>query len=317
VQVSPQRFGPRRPPATLLAAASSARVLLERVLRVADAAVGVEAQLVHGLTTEWEGRLPDAYEAALDVLDEGPLDDPVAEADIGRLLVAVEPALVAGWAAATKRPATTAVEDAYLLGRAGMLLPLREEVDWTAVDERAQAHLASDTLYWIGNAWSNELGGALASVIRAEVIEKGLSRREAGAALEAIFGKVFPARSRAYWNVVAAAGVVRSRTYGTVASFEQAGVETFEYVAVLDNRTSALCEHMNGRIFRVDVAVRQRDAFLEAESPEEAKAAHPWPKPTEVLGMDTKALEAAGICLPPLHGSCRSVVVPSAMEGST
>ena len=83
-----------------------------------------------------------------------------------------------------------------------------------------------------------ESGGQIADIIRETVIEKGLGRLDAAEELERIFSDEFPGRSRDYWAVVAAAGVVRSRTFGCVESFVQARVLRYVIRAVMDARTS-------------------------------------------------------------------------------
>ncbi len=287
------------------------------ILRLDDGLRKVEQELVQKLSADWEGRFPDALAAAIEALESGDLDATVAAGDLDALLEAIRPKLVEGWADAIEAPVTSAVEDSYTIGREHVLKPLQIDVDWNNTDKHAKAMLASDSMYWVGDDWDNNLGGQISSVIQKQVIDQGLSRRDAGAALEQLFGETFPERSRSYWNVVASAGVVRSRTFGNVESFDQAGVETYIVRAIIDGRTSQICRHLNGKVFRVDAARDLRDRFLAAKDPEDAKSIHPWPNPEKASQMDAAQLEAAGIVLPPYHGECRTQIVPDRFVGDS
>lgn len=303
--------------AQLLEAHSAATDVLNMILRDDPGILEIEQRFIEFLSAHLDGRMPDALEAVRRIIASGQLDAILANGDLTAILAAFRAPLFDGLDAAAAEAATSAIEDAYALGREKPLEYLGENLslDWNLTDEHAQKVLAGDTLYWVGNAWDNQLGGDIAGVIQREVIEKGLGRQEAGSALERIFGEEFPGRARSYWNIVASAGVVRSRTFGTVGTFEQAEVETFIFRNPVDSRSSLVCTHLNGREFHVSAAVAQRDSFLAAESPDEAKEAHAWPDPKEVVRMSTEQLQAAGIIQPPLHGHCRSILIPGKMAG--
>lgn len=293
------------------------RALLDRLVRADEnkKVREIETAIVEALSDEWNGRIPDALKAALKALAEADPDGTTTEADLERIIAAARGHMVDGWEKAISEPVEFGVEKAYGHGRVDTLKPLQMAVDWNLVDEHARGVLQKDTLYWVGGAWDHQLGGAIADTIRKEVIEKGLGRREAGEALKALLGERFPERSDHYWRIVAAAGVVRSRTFGVVGSFEQAEVVEYRYRAIMDARTCEICELVNGRVFSVASAVKQRDDFLAAESPEEAKAIHPWVKLADVEGKDTAEMEAAGILQPPIHGLCRCVLVMHRFRG--
>lgn len=286
--------------------------LLSVIVRADDPARKLEDDLVADLSRAWDARSPEALRAALRALEAGGAGSGAfTEADRRRILTAAGVPLTEGWTGEIDEPTRQAITRAYGVGREEILLPLRIEPSYGVTDEHARQVLIDDTLYWVGNAWSGELGASIAEVLQREVIDRGLSRDDAAEELQRVLGAEFPGRSRAYWEVVAAAGVVRTRTFGVVESFVQAGVRTYVIRAVNDARTSRICQHLDGREFSVEVAVRQRDAFLGAEDPEQAKAAQPWLSEQAVLGLsDDDALQAAGVALPPYHGRCRTQVVP-------
>ena len=188
------------------------------------------------------------------------------------------------------------------------------EMDYgfSVTDRRAAAHLANDSMFWVGNVWTNALGQQIAGTAmgaitaassRAEVVknlQNGLAR----------FG-----RSEGYWNVVANAAIVRARSMGAVVGMRKAAVSDWEFVAVVDNRTTQVCQDMDGTVFTVEHAEQHMERFVNAKSPEEAKAISPWvTDPAKLEGMGADALAAAGVMLPPLHGNCRSTMVANSFQ---
>jgi hypothetical protein len=164
-------------------------------------------------------------------------------------------------------------------------------------------------MYWVGNAWDKQLGADIAKIIQQEVIEKGLGRKDAARVLEQIIGQQFPEKSRGYWEIVASAGVVRARNFGSIESYVQASATTYLILEVGDARTCDTCNYMNGKEFTVSHATAMRDSFLAAESPEAAKAAHPWVSFGDVKGKSAGELVGVGVMLPPFHGRCRGTTV--------
>jgi hypothetical protein len=96
------------------------------------------------------------------------------------------------------------------------------------------------------------------------------------------------------------AGTVRNQAtnQGLIATFVEGGVRRYRIVAVMDKRTSLVCQTMNGRTFEVRAGARLATARLDADNPEAVK------------DLSQAALERAGMALPPYHGSCRTVISP-------
>ncbi len=176
-------------------------------------------------------------------------------------------------------------------------------------DEPAAIWLANDTQFWVGNAWDEGLGKEIADTALL-VLEEGGGAAEVGRRLQETLGPRFE-RSEDYWNVVGNATMQRSRNFGATQDFLDAGVSTYTIEAVMDERTSQVCETMNGTVFEVRHAVQLRDAYMEAESPEDVKAAAPWRQADAVAGIKAlgpDAMATAGLSLPPYHGRCRTTV---------
>jgi hypothetical protein len=115
-------------------------------------------------------------------------------------------------------------------------------------------------------------------------------------------------RSVPYWNVVANAAASRAYHYGYAKAAEALGYTYYEFVAVMDKRTSEICRHMNGKKFTVSAAVDIMQRSADAESPEDLKQIQPWITVDQAKSMDTEALKNNGVLIPPLHGSCRSTI---------
>ena len=114
---------------------------------------------------------------------------------------------------------------------------------------------------------------------------------------------------------------------------------------MMDQTTSEICRFLNGRIFSVEKAVKRMRHSMSLTDPEEIRNVRPWvqsgmsPNGDPLLyfnrggerhtvahvdeagegemdragkyskTMSNKALEAAGVNVPPLHSHCRSTIV--------
>lgn len=178
-------------------------------------------------------------------------------------------------------------------------------------------------------------------------LNNGLSRDDIGKNLRREIGGGAIRRNKSYWTVVAAAHTNRSRVYGQLASYDEAGIETYTFDAVLDERTTEICRYMHGREFTTKSGLNKYDQLDALPEPKEVKTEAPWSwdstdddgnkvivyrddkgdkqrvaqidKPglggkdrvgDYSKGLNNSQLEAAGIQMPPLHGMCRSTIVP-------
>jgi hypothetical protein len=277
-------------------------------LRAAESA-DLQADLGELLAQEWTERLDATLEDALRLLLADPAA-PMTPSALESVLDGAAETLGPEFANAIGSDASSLIRDAYMAGRHSVLRPVGIGFVEQLVDERAQSALERDSLYWIGSYWDRELGQSIAEAINGIVIQKGLSRGDAGAALQAMLGGEFPDKGTRYWELVASAGVQRATVFGSIGSFRQTGVKTIRFVNPNDLRTSEVCAHLNGMIFPAEVAYRVVDDFVRANSPEQAMGAHPWPEKMLILATrDPRELAAIGI-VPPLHGHCRSLLTP-------
>lgn len=155
-------------------------------------------------------------------------------------------------------------------------------------------------------------------------------------------------RGDAYWEMLSLAFVNRARVFSELSSFQQAGIEKYRWDSVLDEVTTEICRFMDGKEFSVGDAIQRLNDADEAESADEIRQIHPWVsmgrdedgnahmfyrnadgEKQEVAkivepgfgerdkigayeaSMTDEQLGENGISLPPIHGCCRSNVVPA------
>lgn len=184
-----------------------------------------------------------------------------------------------------------------------------------------------------------------ARAIVSEGVGKGLGQTQIGEDLQRRLGFNVN-RSTAYWTTVANAFANRARTWAQLSSYQDAGIQRFQFEAVLDQVTTETCRFLHGKIFSVEGGLGKFGEVEKLKQPEAIKEVTPWVRTVtnddgdKVLafqrggdqievatikvsavgtadkigtfsgGMSNKALQDNGLTMPPLHGLCRSTVVP-------
>jgi SPP1 gp7 family putative phage head morphogenesis protein len=189
---------------------------------------------------------------------------------------------------------------------------------------------------------------AKARELVASRVAQGLSTAQIGKDLEAALSEDIP-RPSSYWKVVADAFVGRGRTESQISSYEEAGIEAYEIVAVIDEVTTDICRFMDGQVFHVSAARGLLDQLSKLDDPEQVRYMNPWVRKgadpdggmrlyvpnadgstTTIAKIDrsgvgarddrgefssarsTSELASLGIPVPPFHGRCRSTIVAAA-----
>ena len=156
-------------------------------------------------------------------------------------------------------------------------------------------------------------------------------------------------RGAFYWEVVGLSFINRARTNAQISAFSEAGIDFYIWESVMDEVTTEPCRFMDGKRFSVGGAVKriQQAESASKKSPVAVKAVQPWmsvgrdpdgnriiyfkeptgqrntvaqvvesavgkPDATGVFGggLSTEVLQDRGLSMPPIHGLCRSTVVP-------
>jgi len=218
----------------------------------------------------------------------------------------------------------------------------------TALDKRIADFAATSQSNFITNSLGDrsEVFSAQARGIVANGLEQGLGRDDIAERMEK---KLLPdslARKRSYWPVVSGSFSNRARTFGQLSSYTDAGISQYVFESVLDEATTDVCRFMHGKRFSVSSGLSKLTEVEELEDPAAVKDSQPWAR-TRVLdgggqeiqyksggqsfrvatidrsavgrsnaigsfsnGLSGSQLQSAGITMPPLHGLCRSTVVP-------
>lgn len=110
-----------------------------------------------------------------------------------------------------------------------------------------------------------------------------------------------------YWRVLANYVVSTSFHYGYLRAGERQGRTQFEFDAVLDERTTAICRELDGRRFPVASAT----ALIEraAANPGAEEQVKPFARSVDdVKGKTNGQLVSEGLFIPPIHFNCRSTL---------
>lgn len=304
----------------------------EEIVKVSDRERAIERKMAEEMNDEYAEGAEDALErelaglpiddvstdeAALAVSGVGSrLEEDLAGARGGRIL----DALLAGVAALTLVGRKTGKA---LVGESGRSTTSISGT-LTEADRSAIGVLAEQQLWWIGRLWTEHLSQTITATITREALVAGLGREAVGRIVRGVVtGTVPGVRVPGTWAgsteqyFTSLAGTVRNQAsnYGVLTTFVEGGVERYRIVAVLDKRTSAICNFMHGRTFSVRSGARLAVDRLDADSPEAVKNVSPWRSAASAEniagGKDPEgALEQAGMALPPYHGSCRTSIVP-------
>jgi hypothetical protein len=165
------------------------------------------------------------------------------------------------------------------------------------------------------------------SFLRDEYLEKGAALFGRGTKEElddfrrAAGGKLDNLNDRAVDTIVVSS-VQRVRNYAHINSLRQARFKLAKIVAILDNRTSEICRHLDGKFIRVSVAAETIDRLTELDPGDYAKelyksdlgrafASDPVAYVKDRIGDDgviNDDLVAEGRGMPPFHPRCRTRV---------
>jgi len=212
-------------------------------------------------------------------------------------------------------------------------LNLKIRPDLSRVDQRVIDFVRNSQTLYVRDRYGEraEEFSDQAREIVADALEEGLGQEEIGERLnDALGGKSSAPLLGGYWDNIATIFANRARNFSALATMDQADIQSFKFVAVMDEVTSRICREMHGRVFSVEAgmstfsdAAKSKDPasvqpFVSETTDEEGESRLTYKTPggqrRAVSELSDDELEAAGISVPPLHGHCRSTIV--AVEGS-
>jgi SPP1 gp7 family putative phage head morphogenesis protein len=128
----------------------------------------------------------------------------------------------------------------------------------------------------------DQLGIESASMTRKgrEIVERGLRDGLGREAIAEDLRNELPAMwdkgGEIYSRVVASNAMVRSRSISQASAYRDAGIERYEIMAVMDERTTVVCQGLNGQIISVSAGSKINERAARAKNVDELKESNPF-----------------------------------------
>ncbi|MDO5562795.1 MAG: hypothetical protein Q4F74_04200 [Synergistaceae bacterium] len=213
-----------------------------------------------------------------------------------------------GLESAARRPIIEMSSRSYLNGKQ----TVSADFALTVADQKAIEMMQKYSFHWVGRTYDRFVSDEINQAV-GEYFKRGLTRAQLAEGLEIIFKDHETPKVEGYFSLLADHLTMKISEMGHVASYEEAGIEYIEIVARLDERTTAICRALHGRVIPLSVMSGQRDRMLSAAESgdmEAVKRAQPMisgklEKRLSFIGR-TSDLIKEGIGMPPYHFRCRT-----------
>ncbi len=197
---------------------------------------------------------------------------------------------------------------AYRLG----LGRIWDDDQWKVEDTNAIEFFTRHDQHFFGKQFEN-YSDVLRQVVVDELQGKRAYSKEVVTKVRKALGEAFEhPHITDYYDLCMRNAVNKARNYGRIFQYERLGIAMVEIVAILDNKTSAICREMNGRRIEVQMLADHVREVLQTPM-DELKEKFAWPTPEQVRsyeGLSTKQIMDSISCkLPPYHGRCRTTTV--------
>jgi len=173
-------------------------------------------------------------------------------------------------------------------------------------DEEAGVILGKQNLFWVQDYYGTQLKDEINKILT-PYFKSDKTINEVIDDFQKSFNKITN-KGVDYFEGLAEHTTNRVRELGKITGYEKAGIESYEIVAVVDDRTSDICLEMNGKIFDVASGVNFRDTILGLSDPADIKNVAAWRTPDEIKGLSVADLPP-GMEVPPYHFKCRTITV--------
>jgi len=197
---------------------------------------------------------------------------------------------------------------AYRLG----LGRIWDDDQWKVEDTNAIEFFTRHDQHFFGKQFEN-YSDVLRQVVVDELQGKRAYSKEVVTKVRKALGEAFEhPHITDYYDLCMRNAVNKARNYGRIFQYERLGIAMVEIVAILDNKTSAICREMNGRRIEVQMLADHVREVLQTPM-DELKEKFAWPTPGQVRsfeGLSTqKIMDSISCKLPPYHGRCRTTTV--------
>ena len=172
---------------------------------------------------------------------------------------------------------------------------------------------------FIGNNYKNKVTKRVKRIIVKTIKENETLSRDA---IARELKKQMPdlMKQKGHYKTVVGQVLNNSRSYSNMRYYSDAGIERYQVLAIIDERTSSQCKYMDGTILEVKKTLDNYKLFDKAKSIEDVKNVNPWIDFSDgMLSVKGKALtgdltgedlQAMGLNASPYHSGCRTTVIP-------
>lgn len=165
------------------------------------------------------------------------------------------------------------IEDIYQKTKNRLADDLDITRQFTITDRNAVGHLNKFQNFWLKNHYSDDLANEAKEIVLKHGLESGLGRSEVAEILKDELGDKY--QDYQYWDTVASTWLNNSRTYSSLNAMSQAGIAEYIYRSVLDERTTVICESLEGTTFSVEYGLELWNEIGELDDPKEMRNINP------------------------------------------
>ena len=185
---------------------------------------------------------------------------------------------------------------------------------FTMLDARALEYLQSLDQIWLGKFITDEdTLKRITRWIEKEMVGKNLTLGRDGEAVKSFVDRFIDEVKLESWKIrrIIETTANKVRNTANLMYINQAKVEKYEVVEVLDKRTCGWCRHMHGKIFSVSTTLRKLE---NATNRPQSEIASVTPFATTVnledfTNLSAIELQTMGHDVPSFHAHCRGRVV--------
>lgn len=199
------------------------------------------------------------------------------------------------------------------------------KASFKVVDLESIEYLKASDNFYVGKQFGR-YSDKVREVLRETIFEKGFGANQVAKEIRNAVGDQVNLKFHQYENV-ARTSANRVRNWSRAFAFEEAKVKRVEFIAMMDERTSEICQAMNGMVWETKEVTKRLVEVMEAGE-DRLPEVSPFPALKDkydgsgnlvrlgvqnisgVLKSSTDLVKM-GVVAPPLHGRCRSVLVES------
>jgi hypothetical protein len=208
----------------------------------------------------------------------------------------------------------------YKISQREIASNLKKPIEYTVADEKIVSNVLNAMRLFVNNLYRDRVS----NVFRKVIAENGLSRDRLLAVVKATKKSSANDDPNLAMLQIVAVTAHQVRTFARLAAMKQVGVITYRLVNPDDERTTEICQHLNGQVFNVDLGLIYADRLGRATTTDQLREVQPVIPPQELevalQGLAPGSVDAANVLdvlggvVPPFHPFCRTDVVIESFE---